>query len=81
MSSNGPPPSFSVVSSTNAIAVVGHTNSPFCKLLVVQAAPSNTPGAFLPPFRGGSVMVTNVGEFTLMMFPEYALHTVSVSRY
>ena len=45
---------------------------------VVQAAPSNAPGAFPTPFRGGVVTVTNIGDMTFMLFREYAPHTVDV---
>lgn len=75
---NGRPLTFTFASSTNAIAVVPHTNNPFWKIAVVQAAATNAPGAFATPFRDGSVMVTNLGEMTFMLFPEYAPHAVSV---
>ena len=71
-STNGRPLAFTASSSTNGIAVVMHTNNPFWKMTVVQAAPTNTPGAFLTPFRGGLVTVTNVGDLTFMLFPCYA---------
>jgi len=45
---------------------------------VVQAAPSNAPGAFPTPFRDGVVTVTNVGDMTFMLFREFAPHTVDV---
>ena len=75
---NGRPLTFTVTSSTNAIAVVTHTNNPFWKLNVVQAAAANAPGAFATPFRGGTETVTNLGDMTFMLFPEYAPHTVSI---
>ncbi len=75
---NGRPLTFTITSSTNAIVVVPHTNNPFWKMNVVQAAAANAPGAFSTPFRGGSVTVTNLGDMTFMLFPEYAPHTVSV---
>ncbi len=75
---NGRPLTFTITSSTNAIAVVLHTNNPFWKMNVVQAAAANAPGAFSTPFRGGAVTVTNVGDLTFMLLPEYAPHTVSV---
>lgn len=75
---NGRPLTFTVNSSTNAIAVVTHTNNPFWKLNVAQAAAANAPGAFATPFRGGTVTVTNVGDMTFMLFPEYAPHTVGI---
>jgi peptidyl-prolyl cis-trans isomerase A (cyclophilin A) len=77
-STNGRPLTFTVTSSTNAIAVVPHTNNPFWKLSVVQAAPANAPGAYSIPFRGGTRTVTNMGDLTFMLFPEYAPHTVSI---
>jgi cyclophilin family peptidyl-prolyl cis-trans isomerase len=75
---NGRPLSFTIASSTNGIAVVSHTGNPFWKLSVVQAAAANAPGAFTIPFRGGTTSVTNVGDMTFMLFPEYAPHTVSI---
>jgi len=45
---------------------------------VVQVAPSNAPGSYLTPFRGALVMVTNIGDMTLMLFRERAPHTVDV---
>jgi cyclophilin family peptidyl-prolyl cis-trans isomerase len=77
-STNGRPLTFTITSSTNAIAVVPHTNNPFWKLSVVQAAAANAPGAFSTPFRGGTATVTNLGDLTFMLFPEYAPHTVSI---
>ena len=77
-STNGRPLTFTITSSTNAIAIVPHTNNPFWKLSVVQAAAANAPGAFATPFRGGAATVTNLGDLTFMLFPEYAPHTVSI---
>ncbi|HUA37289.1 MAG TPA: peptidylprolyl isomerase [Candidatus Sulfopaludibacter sp.] len=77
-SPNGRPLTFSATSSTNGIIVLVHTNEPFWKMSVVQAAPSNAPGAFPTPFRGGVVTVTNIGDMTFMLFREYAPHTVDV---
>ncbi len=77
-SPNGRPLTFTATSSTNGIAVIIHTNNPFWKMSVVQAAPANAPGAFQTPFRGGSETVTNVGDMTFMLFPEYAPHTINV---
>ena len=77
-STNGRPLTFTITSSTDAIALVPHTNNPFWKLSVVQVAAANAPGAFSTPFRGGTVTVTNLGDMTFMLFPEYAPHTVSV---
>lgn len=75
-SPTGRPLTFTATSSTNAIAVVVHANNPFWKMSVVQAAPTNAPGAFQTPFRGGVATVTNVGDMTFMLFPEYAPRTV-----
>jgi len=69
---------YKVTSSTNAIAVVLHTNNPFWQLSVAQLAASNAPGAFQTPFRGGVATVTNVGNMSFMLFPEYAPHTINV---
>jgi cyclophilin family peptidyl-prolyl cis-trans isomerase len=77
-SPNGRPLTFTASSSTNSIIVLVHTNEPFWKMSVVQAAPTNAPGAFPTPFRGGVVTVTNVGDLTFMLFREYAPHTVDV---
>ena len=77
-SPNGQPLMFTAISSTNGIIVLVHTNEPFWKMSVVQAAASNAPGAFPTPFRGGVVTVTNVGDMTFMLFRGYAPHTVDV---
>ena len=44
----------------------------------MQAAPTNAPGAFSTPFRGGVVTVTNIGDMTFMLFREIAPHTIDV---
>ncbi len=77
-SPNGRPLTFTATSSTNSIMVQVHTNEPFWKMSVVQAAASNAPGAFPTPFRGGVVTVTNMGDMTFMLFRAYAPHTVDV---
>ena len=77
-STNGRALTYTVTSSTNAIAIVLHTNNPFWKLNIAQAAATNAPGAFATPYRGGLVTVTNMGDMTFMLFPEYAPHTVNV---
>ncbi len=77
-SSSGLPLTYTVVSSTNGIAAVLHTNDPFWQLSVAQVADSNAPGAYQTPFRGGVATVTNIGNLTFMLFPEYAPHTVNV---
>ena len=77
-SPSGRPLTYTVTSSTNAIAVVMHTNNPFWQLSVAQAAPTNAPGSYPTPYRGGLVTVTNVGNMTFMLFPEYATHAVNV---
>ena len=78
ISSNGLPLMFSATSSTNRITVQVHTNNPFWKMSVVQAAPPATPGAYLTPFRGGAVTVTNIGDMTFMLFRDIAPHAVDV---
>jgi cyclophilin family peptidyl-prolyl cis-trans isomerase len=75
-SPGGQPLTFTATSSTNRITIVVHTNEPFWKMSMVQVAPSNTPGAFPTPFRGGVAIVTNVGDMTFMLFREIAPHTV-----
>lgn len=45
---------------------------------MAQACATNDPGAFQIPFRGGLATVTNVGDMTFMLFPEYAPNTVSI---
>ena len=77
-SSSGRPLTYTITSSTNAFAVVMHTNNPFWQLTVAQAAATNAPGAYPTPFRGGLASVTNVGTMTFMLFPEYAPHTVNI---
>ncbi|MGB7746975.1 MAG: peptidylprolyl isomerase [Verrucomicrobiia bacterium] len=76
--SNGRPLTYTVTSSTNGIAVVMHTNNPFWQLVVAQVADPSAPGAYQTPYRGGVATVTNVGNLTFMLFPEYAPHTVNV---
>lgn len=75
---NGRALTYTITGSTNAIAIVMHTNNPFWKLNVAQACATNAPGAFQTPFRGGTATVTNVGDMTFMLFPEYAPHTVAI---
>ncbi len=75
---NGRPLTYTVTSSTNGIAVVMHTNNPFWQMSVAQVADPNAPGAYQTPYRGGVATVTNVGNLTFMLFPEYAPHTVNV---
>src|SRR5215469_2327892 len=75
---NGRPLTYTITGSTNAMAILLHTNNPFWKLNVAQACASNAPGAFQTPFRGGVATVTNVGDMTFMLFPEYAPQTVSI---
>jgi hypothetical protein len=77
-SSNGRALTFTATSSTNRIKVEVHTNNPFWKMSVVQVAPSNAPGAFLTPFRGGLANVTNIGDMTFMLLKDRAPHTVDV---
>ena len=77
-SPNNRPLTFTATSSTNSIVVLVHTNEPFWKMSVVQAAASNAPGAFQIPFRGSVATVTNIGDMTFMLFKEIAPHTVDV---
>jgi cyclophilin family peptidyl-prolyl cis-trans isomerase len=77
-SPNGRPLTFAAASSTNRIIVLVHTNEPFWKMSIVQAAPANAPGAYPTPFRGSVVTVTNIGDMTFMLFREYAPHTADV---
>ena len=77
-SPNGRPLTFSATSSTNRITVQLHTNNPFWKISVVQAASLAAPGAYQIPFRGGVATVTNVGDMTFMLFRDLAPHTVDV---
>jgi cyclophilin family peptidyl-prolyl cis-trans isomerase len=77
-SPNGRPLTFTATSSTNRITIGIHTNNPFWKMSVVQAAAGNAPGAYQTPFRGGVVTVTNIGDMTFMLFRDLAPHTVDV---
>lgn len=77
-STNGRPLAFTATSSTNRITLELHTNNPFWKMSVVQVAPSNAPGAFLTPFRGGLMMVTNLGDMTFLLLRDRAPRTVDV---
>jgi cyclophilin family peptidyl-prolyl cis-trans isomerase len=77
-SPNGWPLTFTATSSTNRITIEIHTNNPFWKMSVVQAAAGNPPGSFPTPFRGGVVTVTNIGDMTFMLFRDLAPHTVDV---
>jgi cyclophilin family peptidyl-prolyl cis-trans isomerase len=75
---NGRALTYTITSSTNAFAVVPHTNNPFWQLTLAQVAANAAPGAYQTPFRGGLTSVTNVGTLTFMLFPEYAPYTVNV---
>src|ERR1017187_10535346 len=77
-SPNGRPLTFTATSSTNRVVVQVHTNNPFWKMTVVQAAPTIAPGAFQTPFRGSVETVTNIGDLTFMLFRDIAPHTVDV---
>ena len=77
-SPNGRPLTFTATSSTNRITIGIHTNNPFWKMSMVQAAAANAPGAFQTPFRGGVATVTNIGDMTFMLFRDLAPHTVDV---
>lgn len=75
-SPSGRPLTFSATSSTNRITVQVHTNNPFWKMSVAQAASPSAPGAYPTPFRGGVVTVTNIGDMTFMLFRDIAPRTV-----
>jgi cyclophilin family peptidyl-prolyl cis-trans isomerase len=75
---NGRPLTFTITGTNNAMPIVLHTNEPFWKLNVAQACAPGAPGAFQTPFRGSLVWVTNVGDMTFMLFPEYASNAVSI---
>ena len=75
---NGRALTYTITGITNAMAIVTHTNNPFWKINVAQACAANAPGAFQTPYRGGTVTVTNVGDMTFMLFPEYAPQAVSI---
>jgi cyclophilin family peptidyl-prolyl cis-trans isomerase len=77
-SPNGWPLTFTATSSTNCITTEIHTNNPFWKMSVVQAAAGNPPGSFPTPFRGGVVTVTNIGDMTFMLFRDLTPYTVDV---
>src|SRR5215469_6359489 len=55
---NGRPLTYTITGSTNAMAIVTHTNDPFWKLNVAQACAPGAPGSFQTPFRGGVATVT-----------------------
>jgi hypothetical protein len=46
---NGRPLTYTITGSTNAVAIVLHTNDPFWKLNVVQACAPDAPGPSKPP--------------------------------
>jgi len=75
---NGRPLTFTITGTNNAMPIVTHTGDPFWKLNVAQACAPNAPGAFQTWFRGSLAWVTNVGDMTFMLFPEYASNTVSI---
>ena len=77
-SPNGLPLTFSATSSTNLITVQVHTNNPFWKISVAQAASLTAAGAYRTPFRGGVQTVTNLGDMTFMLFRDLTPHTVDV---
>jgi cyclophilin family peptidyl-prolyl cis-trans isomerase len=77
-SPSGLPLTFSATSSTNGITIQVHTNNPFWRMSVVQAASPSAPGAYQTPFRGGVTTVTNIGDMTFMLFRDIAPHTVDV---
>jgi peptidylprolyl isomerase len=75
---NGRALTFTITGTNNAMPIVTHANDPFWKLNVAQACAPNAPGAFQTPYRGALVWVTNVGDMTFMLFPDYASNTVSI---
>ena len=77
-SPNGLPLAFSATSSTNAITVLVHSNNPFWKMSVVQAASPTNAHAYATPFRGAVETVTNIGDMTFMLFRDITPHTVDV---
>ena len=77
-SPNGRPLTFTATSSAGGITIEVHTNNPFWKMSVVQAAAGNPPGSFPTLYRGGLVTVTNLGDLTFMLFHDIAPHTVDV---
>jgi peptidyl-prolyl cis-trans isomerase A (cyclophilin A) len=77
-SPNGRPLTFTATSSVAGITIEIHTNNPFWKMSVVQAAAGNPPGSFQTPYRGGVATVTNVGDMTFMLFRDLAPRTVDV---
>lgn len=77
-SPNGQPLAYTVTSGTNRITVEAHTNNPFWRMSIVQIAPPGSPGSYQTTFRGASVLVTNVGDLTFMLFKDRAPRTVEV---
>jgi peptidylprolyl isomerase len=77
-SPNGRPLTFTATSSTNRITIQIHTNNPFWKISVAQAASQGAPGAYQTPFRGGLQTVTNIGDMIFMLFRDIAPHAVDV---
>jgi len=75
-SPTGRPLTYTVTSSTNRITVEVHTNNPFWRMSIVQIAPPDSPGVYPTTFRGASVLVTNVGDMTFMLFKDRAPRTV-----
>ena len=75
---NGRPLTFTITGTNNAMPIVLHTGDPFWKLNVAQACAPGAPGSFQTPFRGSLVWVTNVGDMTFMLFPDYASNTVAI---
>ncbi|HNQ74397.1 MAG TPA: peptidylprolyl isomerase [Verrucomicrobiota bacterium] len=75
---SGRPLRYTVTSSHPQISVEVHTNNPFWKLSVAQAAPAGAPGAYATPFRGGTVTVTNVGDLTFQLLRDRAPRAVEV---
>lgn len=75
-SPNGRPLTYTVTSSTNRITVQVRTNNPFWRMSVAQVAPPGSPGAYSTTFRGATVLVTNVGDLSFMLFRDRAPRAV-----
>ncbi len=70
-SPNGRPLTFTVTSSTNAHRRRAAHQQSVLENVRGAGRAANAPGAFQTPFRGGVATVTNMGDMTFMLFPEY----------
>lgn len=75
-SPNGRPLTYTATSSTNRITIQVRTNNPFWRMSVAQIAPPGSPGAYSTTFRGATVLVTNVGDLSFMLFRDRAPRAV-----